>query len=222
MSASASSSTTIDRLNSTNNTNELKQSVVKKFFIDVEAKKPNSWHGKCSVCSRDIVDKYGTTSNFARHMKTNHEKIYEEWLSKKNANLDTKQRNIDDMIKKKTNKYSSTDPRQVKLTESIIKDLIIECGVPLSLVDQDGFKNFMEVVDPMFSLLSRRQITRDKLPKLHDKMIGKLKLLCDTAEYVSVTLDVWTDRRLRSYIGITLHTFIDNELKSYLLSFWHH
>ncbi|CAF1468979.1 unnamed protein product, partial [Didymodactylos carnosus] len=33
------------------------------------------------------------------------------------------------------------------------------------------------------------------------------------------TLDVWTDRRLRSYIGITLHTFVDDELKSDLLSF---
>jgi len=80
----------------------------------------------------------------------------------------------------------------MKLTESIIKDLIIECGVPLWLVDQNTFKNFIEVVDPMFSLLGRRQITRDKLPKLHDKMISKFKLLCNNAEYVSVILDVWT------------------------------
>ncbi|CAF1595528.1 unnamed protein product [Didymodactylos carnosus] len=123
------------------------------------------------------------------------------------------------MIKQKTSKYSSTDLRQVKLTESIVKDLIIEYGVPLSLVDQNGFKNFMQVFDPMYSLLSRRQLTRDKLPKLHDKMVTKLKILCNNAEHVSVTLDVWTDRRLRSYIGITLHTFIDDELKSYLLSF---
>jgi hypothetical protein len=123
------------------------------------------------------------------------------------------------MIKQKTSKYSSTDLRQIKLTESIIKDLIIECGLPVSLVDQDGFKNFMNTVDPMYSLLSRRQITRDKLPKLHDRMIMKLKTLCNNAEYVSVTLDAWTDRRLRSYIGITLHTFVDDNLKSYLLSF---
>ena len=77
----------------------------------------------------------------------------------------------------------------------------------------------MEVVDPMFSLLSRRQITRDKLPKLHDKMVEKLKCFCNNAEYVSVTLDIWSDRRLRSYIGITMHTFVENDLKSYLLSF---
>ncbi|CAF1583799.1 unnamed protein product [Rotaria magnacalcarata] len=93
------------------------------------------------------------------------------------------------MIKEKTSKYLSTDLRQVKLTESIVKDLIIECGLPISLVDQDGFNSFMATVDPMYSLLTRRQITRDKLPKLHDRMTMKLKALCNNAEYVSVTLD---------------------------------
>jgi hypothetical protein len=34
----------------------------------------------------NVSGKYGTTSNFARHMKTKHELIYEEWLTKKNVN----------------------------------------------------------------------------------------------------------------------------------------
>ena len=216
----ANDSSTIADSNSSNNSdlNEIKQSVTKRFFIDVQVKAPNSWHGKCSICSQDVTDKYGTTSNFARHMKTKHKNIYEEWLAKKNAKTDNKQQNLDDMFKRKTKKYSSTDSRQVRLTESIIKDLIIECGVPLSLVEQNGFKNFMQIVDPMYSLLSRRQSAHDKLSKLYDKMIMRLKTLCDNAEYISVTLDVWTDRRLRSYKGITMHTFVDSQLKSYLLS----
>ena len=90
--------TTVNSSNSHNNINDIKQSVVKKFFIDVQPKAPNSWHGKCSVCSQDVTDKYGTTSNFARHMKTKHETVYEEWLAKKNINADKKQRNLDDMI----------------------------------------------------------------------------------------------------------------------------
>ncbi|CAF1660053.1 unnamed protein product, partial [Didymodactylos carnosus] len=107
--------------------------------------------------TNDVADKYSTTSNFVRHMKRKHEFLYKEWSAKKNVNNDNKQRNIDDMIKQKTSKYSSIDPRQIKLTESIIKDLIIDVGVSLSLVEQNGFKNFMHVVDPMYSLLSRRQ-----------------------------------------------------------------
>ena len=190
MSNPSSLSTAQKCLVSQDDVNESKQSVLKKFFINInaEAKKTNSWHGKCSICSQDVTDKYGTTSNFVRHMKRKHNIVYEEWLVKKNVNTDMKQRTLDDMIKEKTSKYLSTDFRQVKLTESIVKDVIIECGLPISLVDQDGFKNFMATVDPMYSLLSRRQITRDKLPKLHDRMIMKLKTLCNNAEYVSVTL----------------------------------
>ncbi|CAF4183623.1 unnamed protein product [Adineta steineri] len=70
-------------------------------------------------------------------------------LVKTNINTDSKQRSLDDMIKQKTKKYASTDPRQVKLSESIVKDLIIECGLPVPLIDQNGFKNFMQTVDPI-------------------------------------------------------------------------
>ena len=111
------------------------------------------------------------------------------------------------------------EPKQIKITASIVKDLVIDAGVSLSLVEQNGFKNFMHVLDLRYSLLSRRQITLDKPPKLHDRMVTQLKKLCNNAEYVSMTFDVWTDRRSRSYIGITLHTFIDDDPKSYLLSF---
>ena len=93
----ANNSSTIADSNSSSNSdlNEIKQSVIKRFFIDVQVKAPKSWHGKCSICSQDVTDKYGTTSNFGRHMKTKHENIYEEWLAKKNAKTDNKQQNLD-------------------------------------------------------------------------------------------------------------------------------
>ena len=88
MSNSASSLTAHNPSNLQNNINKLKQSVVKNFFIDAHTKKSNSWQDKCSVCSQGVADKYGTTSNFVRHMKRRHEFIYEEWLAKKNVNND--------------------------------------------------------------------------------------------------------------------------------------
>ena len=65
---------------------------LKSFLLTFKQK--SQTHGMVNV-----ADKYGTTSNFARHMKTKHENVYELWLAKKNVNVDTKQRNIDDMIK---------------------------------------------------------------------------------------------------------------------------
>ncbi|CAF1254367.1 unnamed protein product [Didymodactylos carnosus] len=77
----------------------------------------------------------------------------------------------------------------------------------------------MNKLDPKYSIISRRTITRDKIPKMYDAMLKKLKVICNNAEDVSVTLDLWSDRRLRSYMGVTLHTIIDKQNKSYLLSF---
>jgi hypothetical protein len=90
MSDPGSSSTAQNCLGSRNDEDESKQSVLKKFFIDVQAKQPNSWCGKCLQCSQSVSDTYGTTSNFVRHMRKKHSNLYEKWLVKKNVNTDNK------------------------------------------------------------------------------------------------------------------------------------
>lgn len=92
-------------------------------------------------------------------------------------------------------------------------------GLPLSIVDNESFKKFMNDVDPKYKPINRRDLTRSFLPVLHKKCTAKLQEICSQSSYVSLTLDLWTDRRMRCYCGITLHTIIDDEYKSFLLSF---
>jgi len=92
-------------------------------------------------------------------------------------------------------------------------------GLPLSIVDNESFKCFMNDVDSKYTPINRRDITRSYLPVLHKKCVSKLQEICDRSNYVSLTLDIWSDRRLRSYFGITLHTIIKDEYKSFLISF---
>jgi len=92
-------------------------------------------------------------------------------------------------------------------------------GLPLSIVDNVSFKNFMNDADPKYAPVSRRNITRTFLPALEKRIISKLKEICCKVNHVSLTLDLWTDRRMRSYFGITLHAIIHDEYKSFLLSF---
>ncbi|CAF2212088.1 unnamed protein product [Rotaria magnacalcarata] len=68
-------------------------------------------------------------------------------------------------------------------------------GMPLSIVDHVSFKNFMNDVDPKYKPIHRRDITRSFLPTLHQRCIKKLQEICAQSTYVSLTLDVWTDRR---------------------------
>lgn len=39
--------------------------------------------------------------------------------------------------------YSQGNPTQKSITESIIKDIVISCNMPLSLTDKPSLKNFM-------------------------------------------------------------------------------
>jgi hypothetical protein len=114
---------------------------------------------------------------------------------------------------------STTNKRQQQLSNSIIFNLIVSMGMPLSIVDNEAFMNFMNDVDPRYKPINRRDITRSFLPVLQKQCISKLKQICAESKHVSLALDSWSDRRMRSYFGITLHTIINDEYKSYLLSF---
>ena len=92
-------------------------------------------------------------------------------------------------------------------------------GLPLSIVENPPFKHFTNEIDPRYKCISRRDVTRSFLPVLHKKCVSKLKDICSQSNHVSLTLDLWTDRRMRCYFGIIAHTIIDDHYKSYLLSF---
>ncbi|CAF2128590.1 unnamed protein product [Rotaria magnacalcarata] len=92
-------------------------------------------------------------------------------------------------------------------------------GLPLSIVDHISFKNFMNDVDSKYKPIHRRDLTRSFLPTLYKQCTSKLQEICAQAKHVSLTLDIWSDRRMRSYFGVTLHTIIDDKYKTFLLSF---
>ncbi|CAF1511739.1 unnamed protein product [Rotaria sordida] len=195
--------------------------VLKEFFLDLRISiEKNRWSSKCRICSTSITDSYKTTSNFLKHLKNKHQSMLDEWKNNQDQSVkDANQPKIDNIFSPDGEKYSTNNKRQQQLTNSIIQNLIINMGLPLSIVDHISFKNFMNDVDPKYKPVNRRDLTRSFLPGLHKKCTAKLQEICAQSSYVSLTLDVWTDRRMRSYFGVTLHTIINDKYKSFLLSF---
>jgi hypothetical protein len=79
----------------------------------------------------------------------------------------------------------------------------------------------MNIVDSKFTLLSRRTLCRTVLPSALEQIKTKMKQVCDDARFLSLTLDVWTDRRMRAFLAVTVHTVneVTGDLNNYLLSF---
>ncbi|CAF2895039.1 unnamed protein product [Rotaria sp. Silwood2] len=231
-SITTSSSTSTTSLSATpKSTNELSpknecfaKTARDQFFTDI-IKNERNWSAKCIICEETVYDNIGVTSNANRHVKKNHQTEYNEW-SQKLKQSEQQQPKLFDYISKKRRvsspskqSYPPSHPRQQQLHDAIVQNLIIEAGLPLSLVERPEFVKFMSTVDPKFKNISRRTLTRTTIPCLYRKMNDMLKEFCATSEYISLTLDIWTDRRTRSFFSITGHAIINMEFKSYVLCF---
>jgi hypothetical protein len=131
-----------------------------------------------------------------------------------------RQLSIDSMIGVKAQeKYGSRHPDQIKITTSLVQNLIVDCGLPISIVENEGFHKFMDIVHAKYKLPYRSQVTSALLPKLREKKQDLLRELLSKARTVSLTMDIWTDRCMHSFLAKTVHSFVDLKLQTHLLAF---
>ena len=171
-----------------------------------------------------IMQYYGdSTFNFVRHMKRHHLNTYNEWkhnLVMKEGESQLKQPSIKNaMMSPRGTKYTRDHPRQMALSKMVTNDLIIGLALPLSIVERPEFLQAMFTVDPKFIVPSRRSLCRDVLPKMVENVESELKRISKSSRFVSMTLDMWTDRRMRCFYAITIHFISQCLFKSHLLAF---
>ncbi|CAF2975866.1 unnamed protein product [Rotaria sp. Silwood2] len=100
------------------------------------------------------------------------------------------------------------------------KNLIIKCNLPLSLVENPAFREFMKECYPKWQPISTKKLKSDIISSFKTRIH---KIICDTLEIVNdltLTIDAWSHRRGRSFLGITCH-FIDNKMvpQAFLIDF---
>ncbi|CAF4885441.1 unnamed protein product, partial [Rotaria sp. Silwood2] len=158
-----------------------------KFFENLQHEKDkNRWSAKCLLCEKPkrVIDKLGVTSNFTRHAREYHKKQNDQWLNEfKNVNSIVQKHKITNHFQKKSHSpvhqsYGPNHTRQIQLSMAIVNDLIINLGLPLSIVEKPAFISFMQKVDSKFTMTRRRTLTRTTIPFLDDKMSDHLKTFC--------------------------------------------
>uniref|UniRef100_A0A669D263 HAT C-terminal dimerisation domain-containing protein n=1 Tax=Oreochromis niloticus TaxID=8128 RepID=A0A669D263_ORENI len=147
---------------------------------------------------------------------------FEECQMKKRITNEPQQPSISQFMDTCAGQYSMTHPQQKAITNALLSDLIISCNLPLSIVENKNFRHFLTVVDRKYSPVCRRTII-SKTENLAAEKRSMLKTQLSETDHVSVTVDIWLDRRMRGFLGITVH-WIQKEtermqLKSKLLAF---
>jgi len=103
--------------------------------------------------------------------------------------------------------YDSKHPRQKIIVRSIVENLIVTAGLPISVVENNGFRKFLSDLDPQLQPPCRKTVTYKQLPQLLEAKRAAISQRLSSADNVALTLDIWTDRRQHSYLAITAHTF---------------
>lgn len=125
-------------------------------------------------------------------------------------------------------------PRQLKLfgstrgnelseveKSSIDKSLIKMISVdyqPLSLVENIGFLEYSEKLQPLYKPPSRKTLTMKLLPEEYNKIATILKSMLKSINNVSITTDIWTSDSNRAYLTVTCHFIFNDCLYSPVLA----
>ena len=86
--------------------------------------------------------------------------------------------------------YHNNHPRQIQLCQSVVKNLIIELGLRLSIVERDPHIKFMNVIDPKFTMTGGRTLSLAAIPRLCNTINIELEKFCNRSNLASLTIDV--------------------------------
>lgn len=62
--------------------------------------------------------------------------------------------------------YGPKHPEQVNFTKSVVQQIIIGCGCPISIVEKSDFRDFISQLNPKLVIPSRQTISYNIIPKL--------------------------------------------------------
>lgn len=81
--------------------------------------------------------------------------------------------------------------------------MIITCMLPISIVEKNGFKKYVNFLDPSFSMPSRWKIKETGLPNLKLAVEERIQADLNGIEWLNISLDGWTDGIYRCFNGFS-------------------
>lgn len=88
-------------------------------------------------------------------------------------------------------------------------DIIVKDGQPFSMFEDEGFRNFIKILDPSYSIPSRKAVKAMVVARYtitKEKAWAKVK----QASAVSLMADMWTSMNMDAYLSVTGHYVSDS------------
>jgi hypothetical protein len=88
--------------------------------------------------------------------------------------------------------------------------MIVKLMLPISIVEQPGFKEFILKLDPQVTVPNRYSIKTQGLIYLNNIVINKINEIISKCEHINISNDGWTDATARCFDGYIIQS-IDND-----------
>ena len=176
----------------------------------------------CSHCQHKVKHSQNTSDMF-KHLKIKHPDIYKEVdqerteLEQRKKACTHKQLSLESSLLKGT-PYPGNSQRRKLIDDSLTTMIVIDLQ-PSSIVNDEGFIDFVRVLDPRYTLPSRRSVMRSLLPEKYESVKAKILSSLSDTKYVALTTDLWTSCQTEGFLTLTCH-YINRywELCSYVLA----
>ena len=73
--------------------------------------------------------------------------------------------------------------------------------LPISIVENHAFKDYIELLDPSFTMPTRRTVKESILPKLKNLVQSKVKEILKGIPWINTSVDLRTDDTVRPFNG---------------------
>ena len=172
---------------------------------------------ECTECGKTIKTKTGNTTDLLSHLKIKHLNKYAD--VEKRAEEEKKQtakRPLEHdwyqitlkMIAKKKTKLETSSSRHKKITKKIAGVLIHDFQ-PYSFVEDRGFKELMEELEPHYEIPHRTTFCRSVIPTIYEEVKEQVKSkvvdLQQQKNKVALTTDMWTSEVNEAYLRLSCH-----------------
>lgn len=91
------------------------------------------------------------------------------------------------------------------LARKALARMIVLHELPFSVVEYDGFREFVSCLNPLFKMVSRTTIKLDCMKTFEDAKLELKELFRNSNSMVSLTADMWTSNQTLGYLCVTCH-----------------
>ena len=152
------------------------------------------------------------TTNLRKHLGQYHKDTYKELLEVEEREASRKRSREDKLQPKIDETLDALNPSSqcfVAITRTVA-GMIATDFYPFFIVEDEGFRHLLRVLDRWYELPSRKYFSERVIPpQMYSELREKVSIILKPAVFLALTTDSWTSWAGDCYLSITAH-FIDD------------